>query len=133
MMFCTVIARWSIRLELKYGKRAHFLFWGGEDFKIVIIFINCRIFIKFGTLFSDTITIEYAHSFPACLMRQLKVCPDGNKSTESDYAGLLCNLHSLGWRDRDAGQKRLLRVYTNLFLILWGAISKLSLCTVQLF
>ena len=37
--------------------------------------------------------VEYAHSFPACCMRQLKGCRDGSASTAWDYAGLLCNLY----------------------------------------
>ena len=44
--------------------------------------------------------VYYAHNFPACRMRRLKGCPDGNASTAWDYGGLLCNLY------RDAGPKR---------------------------
>ena len=39
-------------------------------------------------------------------MRQLKGCRDGSASTAWDYAGLLCYLYSLGWRDQAAGPKR---------------------------
>merc|ERR1719154_476240 len=39
-------------------------------------------------------------------MRRLKGCPDGNASVVYDYVGLLCNLYSIGSRDRDATQNR---------------------------
>ena len=48
---------------------------------------------------------EYAQRYPACRMRWLNGCPDGSASTVSDYAGLLYNFYSLGWRNRDVGPK----------------------------
>ena len=50
--------------------------------------------------------VEYVHRFSVYCMRQLKGCPDGSASTAWDYAGLIWNLYSLGWRNRDAGPKR---------------------------
>ena len=41
---------------------------------------------------------SYAHRIPACRMRRLKGCPDGNASTAWDYADLLCN----HYRDADS-------------------------------
>ena len=38
-------------------------------------------------------------------MRWLKRSPDGSPFTVWEYGGHLCNLYSLGWRDRDAGLK----------------------------
>ena len=39
---------------------------------------------------------EYAHRFPACRMRRLKGCHDGNAYTALEYANILCNLCILG-------------------------------------
>ena len=45
---------------------------------------------------------KYAHRCPTCRMMRLKGFHDGSVSTTWDCAGLLCNLYSLGYRDRDA-------------------------------
>ena len=50
--------------------------------------------------------LEYNRRFLVCCMRQLKGCPDGSASTAWVYAGLLCNLYSQDWRDREPGPKR---------------------------
>jgi len=49
--------------------------------------------------------VELVHRFLVCYTRRLKGCPDGSAFMAWDYASLLCNLYSLGWRELDTDPK----------------------------